>query len=269
MMGLRSSIIRALLRTETALTAASTSRDILDAISLMKPSYTGLDLIRIGDDGDGGYLVPNDLNGIQFCFSPGVSEVATFEETLADKYQIRSFLADASVAAAPTANPLLTFQKKFLGSRDEGDFMRLSTWINEKKPVIGDSDLLLQMDIEGAEYDILIDTDIGVLKQFRIMVIEFHNLDMLFERTGLRFLTPLFSKLTTEFAVAHIHPNNCKPIKSHLGIEVPPVMEFTFVRRDRISANSAPAKTTSFPHRLDRTNNCNLDDIVLPDIWWR
>ena len=40
-------------------------------------------LIRLGNDGDGGYLVPDDLNGIEACFSPGVAGNVNFEKALA------------------------------------------------------------------------------------------------------------------------------------------------------------------------------------------
>jgi hypothetical protein len=36
-------------------------------------------LLRIGGDSDGGYLVPDDLENISSCFSPGVSDIFNFE----------------------------------------------------------------------------------------------------------------------------------------------------------------------------------------------
>ena len=53
-----------------------------------------------GPDGDGGYLVPDDLEGIVACFSPGVSNVAGFEKDCALK-GMKVFMADASVEARP------------------------------------------------------------------------------------------------------------------------------------------------------------------------
>lgn len=40
------------------------------------------DLIRLGPNGDGGYLVPDDLTGIEACFSPGVCATSEFENTV-------------------------------------------------------------------------------------------------------------------------------------------------------------------------------------------
>lgn len=51
------------------------SEKILDIISLLKPYNTEIPLIRIGSDGDGGYLVPDVMGDIKFCFSAGVGKL--------------------------------------------------------------------------------------------------------------------------------------------------------------------------------------------------
>jgi hypothetical protein len=76
----------------------------------MKPVSTAKELVRVGGYGDGGYLIPDDLEGIEACFSPGVADVANFESEMATK-GIRSFLADFSVESPPVANPLLILKK--------------------------------------------------------------------------------------------------------------------------------------------------------------
>ena len=57
----------------------------------LAPVKTEYDLVRLGSENDGGYLVPNDLNDLHYCFSPGVSVDSDFEKELYDKYKIRSF----------------------------------------------------------------------------------------------------------------------------------------------------------------------------------
>ena len=63
----------------------------------LAPVKTDYDLVRIGSENDGGYLVPDDLNDLQYCFSPGVSVNSDFEKHLYDEYKVRSFLCDFSV----------------------------------------------------------------------------------------------------------------------------------------------------------------------------
>uniref|UniRef100_UPI003D0B2CD7 FkbM family methyltransferase n=1 Tax=Roseibium sp. TaxID=1936156 RepID=UPI003D0B2CD7 len=159
-------------------------------------------------------------------------------------------------------------ERKFLGSRDEGNYIRLESWLSSKEQQISNQDLLLQMDIEGCEYDVLIDTSIETLKRFRVMIIEFHTLQMLFESYTLRLLKPLMEKITREFVVVHIHPNNCKNLVERNGIYVPKVMEVTFLRKDRV-LESGHSRELVFPHPLDAKNIPSNQDVILPEIWWK
>ena len=149
-------------------------------------------LIRLGGMGDGGYLIPNDLDEIVACFSPGVFNVSDFELDMA-KRGIPCYLADASVEKPPIQNEAFDFEKKFLGVKNEGDFMTLESWIEQKAPTMGD--MILQMDIEGAEFDVLIDTSNDILMRFRIIVVEFHGLDRIFSNGGFTLINLVFQKL--------------------------------------------------------------------------
>ncbi|MEO1024891.1 MAG: FkbM family methyltransferase [Pseudomonadota bacterium] len=267
-MGLRKSIAKLLYKDDRPRSKQSEQKDLKFFIDLLKPTPISYNLLRIGASGDGGYLIPDDLSDVKYCFSPGVSKIAKFEEQLAEKYSIKSFLADASVDKPPVSNDFISFEPKFIGSRDEGDFIRLESWIKSKQEQIDDGDLLLQMDIEGYEYEVLIDTSVEALRRFRIMVIEFHALQMVFESSTLRLLTAIMEKVTREFAVVHIHPNNCKGVVERNGVAVPKVLEFTFLRKDRILAPK-PTEQLVYPHPLDAKNLPSLPDVTLPDIWWR
>ena len=118
-------------------------------LGLLHPYATDHPLIRIGGLGDGGYLVPDDLDGITTCFSPGVSNVANFESDLIER-GIRSFLSDFSVEASPIQHHMISFQKRYVGASTHGHFVTLEDWVRDyAEPE--DSEMILQMDIEGAE----------------------------------------------------------------------------------------------------------------------
>lgn len=248
-------------KTITYLTSEKRLRDL---ISRLYPHSVGLDLIRLGGDADGGYLVPDDLAGLTACFSPGVSNVADFELALAEDYGIRCHLADASVIAPPVHHNNIDFEKKFLGSSTEHEVMRLTDWMNEKVGNSGD-DLLLQMDIEGAEYGVLIDTPVEILSRFRIIVLELHAVHDLFIGPSMKFLEIILGKLTRFHTVVHLHPNNCCGTVTHSGVSIPRVLEMTLLRNDRFTS-SKPA--TTFPHPLDRPNVSRNPDLVLPADWY-
>ncbi|MBE0452768.1 FkbM family methyltransferase [Roseovarius autotrophicus] len=231
--------------------------------AFMTPHETDTALIRLGDFGDGGYLVPDDLRGIAACYSPGVSEQASFEMDLA-KRGIASFMADASVAHPPLDVPGAQFVPKFLGDKDEGQYMTLASWVTETDPDPS-ADLLLQMDIEGAEYATLAAAPIALLRRFRMIVIEWHHLPSILTKP--RFLAPALAvveKLREDFVTVHLHPNN---VSGHVEIEgqaIPRVVEATLLRRDR-AAGLRPAR--ALPHPLDRRHNPKRPALALPERW--
>jgi hypothetical protein len=242
---------------------------VLNLIRTLRPLDCGKPLIRIGGNTDGGYLLPDDLDGIEYCFSPGVSTVADFENELADR-KIKSFLADYSVDAPPISRTEFTFDKKFLGATDNEQFITLESW-KEKYLRDYSGDMLLQMDIEGGEYPVILNTPDALLRQFRILIVEFHSLDKLLDPFGFELLSPCFQKLLQFFYVVHLHPNNCCGSVRWGNLEIPRIMEFTFLNKSRCGQGK-PQST--FPHPLDAPNvpmnapNVPREDIRLPKCWY-
>jgi hypothetical protein len=234
-----------------------------DLIRRLHPRDCGRDLIRVGGQADGGYLLPDDLEGIEYCFSPGVSTIADFENQLADR-GIRSFLADYSVSSPPVMRQEFTFDKRYLGLVEDDVYVTLSGW---KKKYLGDysREMILQMDIEGCEYEVLLSVPDDLLDQFRIIVIEFHNLELLFDPYAFRLYKMCFDKLLRLFHVAHLHPNNWDRVTRHGGIEIPHMIEFTFYNRRR---GRPCGYANVFPHPLDRDNVIDKPNLTLPHCWY-
>ncbi|WP_286910430.1 FkbM family methyltransferase [Roseovarius sp.] len=256
--------MRKLLGPDVSLTAP---QDLHGFFANLRDHYVPMNLIRIGGDGDGGYLLPDLREDISHCFSPGISDIATFEEEIATSHGINSFMADASVTAPPTDNPHFHFQKKFLGSRDSGVLMTLKTWMETSVDPDDDS-LLLQMDIEGAEYDVLTLESAETLRRFNCMVIEFHGVQEIFHANFFRVFSAIFDKIFQNFSICHLHPNNYYGTIINHGIATPQIMEITFVRNDMIAAHKTDGPI-QLPHPLDRPNVAEKPDIIMPDIWWK
>jgi hypothetical protein len=241
----------------------TSERDLLMFLRSLHPVTTSSPLIRLGGLEDGGYLIPDDLELIARCFSPGVAYTSSFEKELGDR-GIPSSLADYSVNNPDSTNAFIRFDKKFIGVANSYKFMTLESWIMRDAPD-ENTDLLLQMDIEKYEYPVLLTTPPEVLKRFRIMVIEFHSLDALIKRSTFLYIKSIFEKILIDFYVVHIHPNNCRSPAKLGDVLIPPVMEFTFYRKD--SAN-VRGTAQEFPNPLDRKNVKNLPEINLPEHWY-
>jgi hypothetical protein len=245
----------------------SNQNDIEFFISKFKENYKSTELIRIGGDGDGGYLLPNILEKIKFCFSAGVGNVSNFEKELSQKYQIKSFMIDASVNSPPEEDKNFTFIKKFLGSKTFDEFICLNDWLFQS--IKNDnSQKILQMDIEGSEFEVLTYESAESLAQFSVMIIEFHGMQNLSNRNFLKMITAIFQKIYCNFSICHVHPNNYSGIYNINGINIPSSVEVTFIRNDFVDSFKSSSQI-HLPHFLDQRTVENLPDIVMPEIWWK
>ncbi len=96
--------------------------EILQAVGFLKPEPSPFPLVRIGGCRDGAYLLPDDLDGITACFSPGVFNRKDFEDELAHSHSIRSHMCDYSSDPSRFRTPLIedmqTFDKKWLDTEN-------------------------------------------------------------------------------------------------------------------------------------------------------
>ena len=241
-----------------------TDKDKLKSlIHKLRPVSSGKRLIRLGPNGDGGYLVPDDLKEIEACFSPGVDYVSGFEKVCADM-GMKVFLADKSVARPAESHEQFNFTMKNIGVTTNDEFMTIDEWVNTS---VSESkkDLLLQIDIEGYEYETFLCMSDNLIRRFRVIVVEFHQLDMLWSQPFFQLVSRVFEKILQTHSCLHIHPNNCCGSDKRWGLEIPRVAEFTFLRNDRIKN---PSFVDSFPNPLDYDNTSH-PTLPLPKCWYK
>ncbi|MGL1932623.1 MAG: FkbM family methyltransferase [Desulfotalea sp.] len=232
-------------------------------IQKLHPIKCKKELIRMGPNGDGGYLLPDDLLGINTCFSPGVSDVSGFEKDCAD-LGMEVYLADKSVDKPEFNHDKFHFTKKFIGATNDDTFMTLDNWVINSGKDNGE-DLLLQIDIEGYEYEVFLATSDKLMKRFRVIVAEFHQLDKFWSEPYFNLTSRAIEKILETHSCVHLHPNNCKETLNINGLNIPKVMELTFVRNDRVEKESFQ---TSFPHSLDFDCTDNKST-TLSKCWYR
>jgi hypothetical protein len=113
--------------------------------------------------------------------------------------------------------------------------------------------LLVKMDVEGAEWDSLLETPASVLERIDQLAIEMHGNG---PDTWKQFL--VVSKLKDQFHVAHLHFNNygCQG-----GLEPFPsyAWEVLFVNK-RLGVVAGDQQPMTRPHPLDAANNPAVAD---------
>jgi hypothetical protein len=227
-------------------------------LDFLIPINNGHELIRIGGASDGGYLIPNDLLGVSACVSPGVAETMDFEKDIWEKFRIPSFMYDGSIEVPKNLGPGQKFFKKYVGPASTDIYISMGE-ILSKHLIRNEGDLIGQIDIESSEYFFLNSTSDADLKRFRILVIEFHEIDRwIHKKYYYEIIEPLFSRLFKNFDLVHLHPNNNGNVFKFKGKVIPKVLELTFHRKDRLIMNLGPAE---IPHKLDHKNVDSKKDI--------
>jgi hypothetical protein len=179
---------------------------------------------------------------------------------LFNNYGINSHQADFSVNGPPGGFVPLSFEKKFIASHDDEINTTLSSWVRRKWEFGLQSDFLLQMDIEGAEFHCLLATPDELLKRFRIVVLELHWTEQWTSLFAFPIIEALIKKMLQHYVVVHFHPNNYAGKVNVSNYEMPRVIELTLLRKDRCGIIEA---RDEIRHPLDNPCNPDLPDIIM------
>lgn len=248
-----------------AIVSRSENKKLKSFFSQLLPVVTDYPLIRIGADNDGGYLVPDDLEGITRCYSPGVANCSEFELFFASR-NIPCHLADFSVENIPIESDMFTFDKLYIGPWTKDNFISLNDWILRHAQNEYGGDYILQMDIEGSEYSSLLTISEENLSKFRIIVLELHDLHAVIADRSLEFISEILTKILRQFNLVHTHINNCGRLLKYMDVTIPSVIEVTFIRKDR-SASYGHVK--ALPHKLDMPCCINRKELSLTEILFK
>lgn len=226
------------------------------------------DRIRIGSEGDGGYvLLDKGLEDIDVLYSYGVENNSDFERMFCENYSAIARLYDHTVDAAPVESNLLFFHKEGIGSKKTKHCNTLENHIEQNKDK--GKNMILKMDVEGAEWDTLPNIPDAVFGLFDQLVIEIHFLhsktpqnkgDNLSESEIAKKNNAL-KKITQSYYLYHVHANNYSPLFYYNGLKIPNCMELTFVNKKVFK----PSRRSEciFPTVLDRPCNPERKDIDL------
>jgi hypothetical protein len=232
---------------------------IKETLLRLRPITTQYPLVRLGNLGDGGYLVPDDLQTVEACFSAGCDLKWSFERDLFEKYKITSNIIDEE-SKRPTDLPSnFSYTSAFLGTKNLPGIIKFSEWVNGFK-ISHNGDFILQMDIEGAEWESILEIPEDILMKFSILVIEFHNTSSF--RIAKYFdniYQPVLEKILIHFEPVHIHGNNNCGTENFGNFQFPQVFEMTFLRKDRILSSEGYCE---LPNPLDSKNVQDRDEIV-------
>ncbi len=224
---------------------------------LLRPMHND-NLIRVGSDNDGGYILPKQLvTECDFLLSFGLNINWTFEEDFTNKNKVPIHCYDHTVnkESFERRKIMKKYQEyeKFFDGVDNIHFkeeVNLSS-IDKIFSRVNADKIFLKMDIEGEEYNVL--QKILEYRNITGMVVEFHRYDQRKED-----LLKIVSQIQHQFNIVHIHVNNGA---LRFGKE-PRAIEITFENK-KLSENPVHFKHDYPIAELDKPNNPNLDDFKL------
>lgn len=216
-------------------------------------------LIRVGLGGsDGGYVMLSSFreNGIAYSF--GISNDVTWDNIMAELgYNIWQY--DHTINSLPYERKEFHWHKEGISGEDLSDKpLKSLKYFLERNGHSDSKNLILKMDVEGAEWDFLETVSTDTLKQFDQIVFEMHNLVRPVD--SYRIL-PLLSKINKTHSLIHIHGNNCG-YQLKIGDTIfPDVIETTYVNKE--ICEIIEDENLQFPTPLDSPNDSGRPDIDL------
>lgn len=196
---------------------------------------------RYGSNGDGGYVLIEEIGNYDYFISCGIGNNIDFEiDILTNHNQLYGIAFDGTINDLPKNIERLEFIKKNINQENN-----LYDILNKYQNV------LLKMDIEGYEIEWINLCSIEYLKNIKQLIIEIHGIELnkSFNSDFSQKIKAL-EKLNNVFTLVHIHGNNYSHLYNHTNI--PTVLECTYVRSDIIPKMNK--NTQLLPSEYDMPN---------------
>ena len=222
----------------------SSEERVKKLLKKLLPYKINTNLKKLGEKNDGGYLVPEDFEGIKINYSAGVGMLTKFEADLINKYSIYSKMLDYNEIDRSIIPNGCDFIKKKLSLRNNSEEISINNWLDTN-----DKEIMLKLDIEGGEYQVLSEISQENMNKIRILIIEFHNLRDLRSAFFLSFFEnrrEMVERFVYVWQVDLHHTSNSKKIGI---VKIPDMLEVTLIKKNRVK--NFRKVFSKLPHDLD------------------
>ena len=220
----------------------------------------GFDLVRIGRDNDGGYIMLNDFNQGGIAYSFGISDEVSWDKDMARRgYDV--FMYDHTIKKLPEENSRFHFFRQGLSSsKNNSEQLKTLEYFIKQNNHDNQSDMILKMDVEGAEWGFLESVKPETLSQFSQLTFEFHDI---INRQSLKKYSLYFilRKINETHQLIHLHANNNGAYITVGGKNFCSLFEVTYVLRDKYKFVSD--YDVNLPLKLDMPNIKAFPEIIL------
>jgi hypothetical protein len=246
------------------ITADAEQAAIIDFLCYLTPRRSvRFGKIRVGRNGDGGYVLLDDFTSVSAALSFGISTECSWDTAIAER-DIDVYQYDQTVDGPPTANARFRFFRKNIAAVSSDQTESLGSAL-AKVPSTAER-IILKIDIEGAEWDVFDAATSEELARFAQIVGEFHGFDNVADSAWRDTARRVLAKLRSVFDVVHVHANNFGPLNIVANVAIPSAFELTLANRAIYECDETDE---IFPTALDQPNWDGRPDIFLGSMRYR
>jgi hypothetical protein len=222
---------------------------------LLEPvALSNCTLERFGEQYDGGYLVcANLLNDVKSGYSYGISGYDGWGCDIASKLGVTVHQYDCFDTTQPVCSSGKTvFHAECIADVQKVEDGRPFGTLADHFATNGDQSrqVVLKMDVEGAEWDSLLHAPAETLNRIDQLAIELHYID---DEKFIRVV----QRLKEFFYLAHLHFNN---VSCAEGLEPFPAWAYEALFVSKRLSKVDPGVRPQLPHPLDALNNPTMPD---------
>ena len=225
----------------------------------LQPRKTSKPLIRLGSEGDGGYVLLSPKSG-KITLSIGVGEEISADLDLIENFNHAVYAFDPFVSRPTGAPESFVFHKIGMAAKSKSGSNKFEDIraIMKRLPEIPEIALI---DIEGGELDLI--GSLHVISSVKQIVIEIHGLDKIVDDTQFGKFKKLLTQMSKTHYPIHVHGNNDGSTVRLPGAVWPSIIEVTFLRKDQFDVKSPDFNFGPWPGILDFPNSKHRPDLDL------
>lgn len=215
--------------------------------------------IRIGREHDGGYLMLDEFCPDMVAYSFGICDDVSWDKAIAEK-GIACFMYDHTINRLPEEHELFHWSQEGICDVDKVEHCSTLETFIKRNGHEGRTDLILKMDVEGAEWNAIAATDSSTLAQFSQMVFELHDM---YSSSLHGKICKFLSKINKTHQPVYVHGNNWADYERTGNLVMPWALEVLYLRK---SDHNFRESAHFYPLEQDMPNNADFSDIRL-GVW--
>ena len=236
---------------------ASQAREFMKRLVPKAPKHKGF--VRLGRDYDGGYVMLDEFSKNDVAYSIGICDDTSWDEDIS-KRDIDVFMYDHTIAPLKVGGRLHFFKTGVCGTNTkQKDLLTLEEMLIKDNNI--SKDIILKIDVEGAEWDVFSTISEDVLKKFSQIAIELHWIcNRIKNKEQYNQMIIALDNLNKTHQVIHVHGNNYSRCELIGGVPVCQALEVTYIRKGKYEFLNQKSEEA---HRLDLPCYPKLPDYTL------